>query len=105
MSESSVLDIIDNNAKHGTSSKTGKDWSMSKVKLQNQEVVYIFNPIDIGDVVESVQNGEYLNWQKVKPEKSPSEIPPSTAQLDRIESQIQDMHSDLRKFMYPEGDQ
>lgn len=112
MAESSVIRILDVNAKQGIG-KTGKPWSMSKVQLQTGEQVYIFNPIGIGDVVESVQNGEYINWNRkrdaqpqrsdqsdvLQSDDSPSNIPDNTAQLDRIESTLQEIDSKLDKLM------
>lgn len=71
--ESSVLRVLDDNAKNGVG-KTGKPWSMSRVELKNGESVFIFNPIDIGDVVVEVQNGEYRNWQKKKLDPKHDEI-------------------------------
>lgn len=72
--ESTVTEILDDNAKHGVSSKTGKPWSMARVGLQNGESTFIFNPIDIGDIVVEVQNGEFKNWQKKKSDPKHDEI-------------------------------
>lgn len=74
MQESSVIQIVDENAKSGVSAKSGKPWSMSRVGLKNGESVFIFNPIEVGDVVEAVQNGDYTNWQKKKVDPKHDEI-------------------------------
>lgn len=74
MEESSVIRVLDERAKYGKSAKTGKDWSMSRVELQNGESVFIFNPIDIGDQVEAVQDGEYKNWRKKRADPKHDEI-------------------------------
>jgi hypothetical protein len=70
----SVIQILDDRAKHGVSSKTGKEWSMSRVGLSNSESAFIFNPIEIGDVVELKINGEYKNWEKKKVDPKHEEI-------------------------------
>lgn len=72
--ESIVNKVLDANAKSGYSEKTKKDWSMSRVELKNGETAFIFNPIEVGDVVEAVQNGEYKNWQKKKVDPKHDEI-------------------------------
>ena len=74
MQEATVTQIVDANAKSGTSAKTNKPWSMSRVGLSNGESVFIFNPIEVGDVVEAVQNGDYTNWQKKKVDPKHEEI-------------------------------
>lgn len=69
-----VTEIIEEVAKHGISAKTGKDWSMAKVKLSTGQEAWIFNPIAVGDKVTSVKNGDYENWTKVKPDPKHDEI-------------------------------
>ena len=71
MNDVTVTEILDDYAKHGTSrGKDGKDfdWSMSRVGLSNRESAFIFNPVNIGDVVEmkeTERNGTvYKNWVK-----------------------------------------
>lgn len=59
-----VIKIIDSEAKSGE--KNGKHWSTSKVLLDNDQEVYIFNPISENDEVESYENKGYTNWRKVK---------------------------------------
>ena len=71
--KSRVREIIDAEAKSGIG-KNNKPWSMSKVELENGVQTYIFNPIKAGDLVESVQNGEFLNWQIVKIDVKHDEI-------------------------------
>lgn len=92
-----VIKIMDTRAKYGKSQKTGKDWSMSYVELNNGESAYIFNPIEIGDVVESVQNGEFKNWQKQKaPDPKHKEL------LDRLDRIIKILTNDT--VVVPEDD-
>lgn len=74
MDEATVTEILDDRAKFGTSAKTNKEWSMSRVGLNNGESTFIFNPIEIGDVVTLVVNGEYKNWQKKKVDPKHEEI-------------------------------
>lgn len=76
-----VIKIMDNRAKFGTSAKTGKDWSMSRVELNNGESCFIFNPVEIGDAVEKVKNGEFENWQKHRVDPKHDEI---VKKLDEI---------------------
>ena len=71
--ESTVTEILDDNAKYGTS-KQGKPWSMSRVGLENGESAFIFNPIAVGDTVVEVQNGEFKNWNKKKADPKHDEI-------------------------------
>lgn len=73
MAEATVTEILDDSAKSGMG-KNGKPWSMSRVGLSNGESVFIFNPIDIGQVVESVQDGEYINWKPKKADPKHDEI-------------------------------
>ena len=73
MAEAIVTEILDDNAKSGMG-KNGKPWSMSRVGLNNGESVFIFNPIDIGQVVESHQDGEYINWKPKKADPKHDEI-------------------------------
>lgn len=74
MEDSTVTQILDDNAKSGTSAKTNKPWSMSRVGLANGESTFIFNPIEIGDVVEATKNGEYINWAKKKVDPKHDEL-------------------------------
>lgn len=69
-----VTQILDDKAKHGYSEKTKKEWSMSRVGLSNGESAFIFNPIEVGDVVEEQINGEYKNWAKKKLDPKHEEI-------------------------------
>lgn len=68
-----VTEVLDDRAKVGKT-KTGKDYSMSRVGLSNGESAFIFNPIEIGDVVEEQINGEYKNWAKKKLDPKHEEI-------------------------------
>lgn len=45
----------------------GDSWSQASVQLDNGQIVRIFNPINVGDEVESYQNGRYTNWRIMKP--------------------------------------
>ena len=72
--KSRVREIIDAEAKSGVSAKTNKPWSSAKVELENGTQTYIFNPIKVGDEVESFQNGEYTNWRLVKSDPKHEEI-------------------------------
>lgn len=69
-----VNQILDDRAKHGYSEKTKKEWSMSRVGLSNGESAFIFNPIEVGDIVEEQINGEYKNWAKKKTDPKHEEI-------------------------------
>lgn len=71
--EASVINIIEPNAKSGVG-KNNKPWSMARVELSNKESVFVFNPVEIGDVLVAVQNGEYINWQKKKADPKHDEI-------------------------------
>lgn len=74
MEESTVTTIVNDMAKQGTSQRTGKPWSMSQVKLQNNEVVYTFNPVAIGDVLVCVEKDGYRNWAKKRVDPQHEEI-------------------------------
>lgn len=65
MATAKVKNIIDPEAQGGMG-KNGKPWSMAQVELDNGKSIKIFNPIEVGDLVESYKNGEYWNWRKVK---------------------------------------
>lgn len=59
-----VVEILDPQIKTGVGQKG--EWSQAKVKLKNGEIAYIFQPIEVGDMVEAFQNGQYTNWKIVK---------------------------------------
>ena len=73
MAEAIVTEILDDNAKSGIG-KNGKPWSMSRVGLSNGESIFIFNPIELGQVVESHQDGAYTNWKPKKEDPKHEEI-------------------------------
>lgn len=82
--------IIDAEAKGGTG-KNGKPWSMAHVELDNGKTINIFNPIAIGDKVESYKNGEYWNWRKVKDEaQTSSDSAVDATKLDHILKAVND---------------
>ena len=83
--EATVTQILDDNAKHGYSERTKKDWSMARVGLSNSESVFIFNPIAVGDKVEARKSGDYTNWVKVKADPARDAI---MTRLDAIEAKI-----------------
>lgn len=76
-----VIKILDPEAKRGISQKTGKAWSMARVELSNGEGVFIFNPVEVGDAVEKIKNGEFENWQKKRIDPKHDEI---VGKLDQI---------------------
>jgi hypothetical protein len=41
----------------------GATWSMSSVELSDGQIVKIFNPVMVGDEVESYQKDNYTNWR------------------------------------------
>lgn len=59
-----VVEILDPSVKTGVGQKG--EWTQAKVKLKNGETAYIFQPIEVGDMVEAFQNGQYTNWKIVK---------------------------------------
>jgi hypothetical protein len=81
MQESTVTEILDDSAKSGVSAKTGKAWSMSRVGLANGESVFIFNPIELGQVVEAVKDGEYTNWRPKRVDPKHDEIMKALRQI------------------------
>lgn len=52
-----VVKIINDNV------NSGANWSQSSVELNDGQIVRIFNPVQIGDTVESFINGKYTNWR------------------------------------------
>lgn len=52
-----VVKIINDNV------NSGANWSQSSVQLNDGQIVRIFNPVQIGDTVESFENGKYINWK------------------------------------------
>lgn len=69
-----VREIIEAVAMEGVSAKTGRPWSKAKVELDNGVQTFIFNPIRVGEEVESFQNGDYKNWRLVKSDPKHDEI-------------------------------
>jgi hypothetical protein len=69
---------------------------MARVRLSNGKEANIFQPIDIGDAVESYDNKGYMNWRKIsaandRPAPATSQPQPAqvdNSQLDRIEKQL-----------------
>lgn len=55
--------IVDDCVNSGV--KNNKQWSQASVQLDDGQIVRIFNPVMVGDEVESEVNGKYTNW-KVK---------------------------------------
>jgi len=45
---------------------SGANWSQSSVELNDGQIVRIFNPVMVGDIVESERNGQYTNWKVLK---------------------------------------
>jgi hypothetical protein len=64
-----VQSIINPEAKTGFNAK-GQKWSTSQVELEDESRVYIFNPIEVGDEVESYTTEKdgrtFTNWRKKK---------------------------------------
>lgn len=81
MAQAKVKNILDPEAQSGMG-KNGKPWSMAQVELDNGKSIKIFNPIEVGDLVESYKNGEYWNWRKVKPGQG--EAQPAPANTDAL---------------------
>lgn len=68
-----IRNVID--ATFRTGEKNGKSWSIAKVELDNGKTTNIFNPIAVGDTVESFEKDGYTNWRlpkEKKPEHSQS---------------------------------
>lgn len=57
-----VTEILEENVRTGTGSKG--DWAMHLVKLDDDDEVRIFAPIEVGDEVESYEYNGYTNWRK-----------------------------------------
>lgn len=60
-----VKTVINPESKTGMGKKGA--WTQAQVELEDGERILIFQPIAEGDEVESYQNGEYINWRKIKP--------------------------------------
>lgn len=87
--------------------KNNKHWSQASVQLDDGQIVRIFNPVMVGDEVESEQNGQYTNW-KVKQFKSESvsndvdkiinqmskDIQTLTARVEELEKRVRVMQVD-----------
>jgi hypothetical protein len=67
--------------------KDGKPFSQAMVELENGAQTRIFNPIKVGDKVESYRNNDYINWRIVKQDKA------DQAELMKI---IQLMYDDIQ---------
>ncbi len=52
-----IVKIVNDNV------NSGVNWSQSSVQLNDGQIVRIFNPVTVGDIVESFQNGKYTNWR------------------------------------------
>lgn len=69
MEKSVVKEIVEQNIKSGTN-KLGKPWAQTVVELENGTQARIFEPIKVGDEVESYtteKDGQsYTNWRIVK---------------------------------------
>lgn len=89
-SESHVIDVVEERAKFGTSPKTGKGWSMSRVRLANEELVFTFNPVDIGDVLVKEEKDGYTNWVKKRTDPKHEEIMKALRELYKLVKEIKD---------------
>ena len=67
--EKSVVTEILDAAAHTGMGKNNKPWTQAMVELENGSQVRIFQPIKVGDKVESYKNGDYINWRIVKQDK------------------------------------
>lgn len=87
-----VTKIINDNV------NSGANWSQSSVQLNDGQIVRIFNPVQIGDTVESFENGKYINW-KIKKQSVTSDtdkvinsmsqdIQTLLQRLDKLESRV-----------------
>lgn len=65
MAVGKVTEVLDPKTRDGIG-KNGKPWSQAKVKLDSGDVAYVFNPVEIGDVLESYDNNGYTNWRRAK---------------------------------------
>ena len=83
MATAKVKNILDPEAQSGMG-KNGKPWSMAQVELDNGKSIKIFNPIEVGDLVESYKNGEYWNWRKVKGGQTETPAPANTDALREL---------------------
>ena len=83
MATAKVKNILDPEAQSGMG-KNGKPWSMAQVELDNGKSIKIFNPIEVGDLVESYKNGEYWNWRKVKGGQTETSAPANTDALREL---------------------
>lgn len=104
--EGTVTEVIDANAKNGTT-KQGKPWSMSSVKLNSGETVFTFNPVSLGDVLVKQINGEYTNWVKKKVDPKHDEIMKGLRELYKLVKEIHGrtpdtMVSDNEEEVWPE---
>lgn len=68
MAQYKITNIIDPEAKTGEGAKGA--WSMSLVELDNGKQVRIFNPVQVGDLVEAYKNGEYWNYRLAKTQQT-----------------------------------
>ena len=84
-----VVEIIDPAIKTGVG-KLG-EWSQAKVKLKNGETAYIFQPIEVGDMVEAFQNGAYTNWKIVKEPAKRGFAPPKQTEVTGFTQADRDM--------------
>lgn len=66
--------------------KNNKQWSQASVQLNDGQIVRIFNPVMVGDEVESVTNGQYTNWNVKRDFKSESSA--VSSDVDKIINQM-----------------
>jgi uncharacterized protein YlxW (UPF0749 family) len=94
---------------------SGANWSQASVELNDGQIVRIFNPVMVGDIVESERNGQYTNWKVLKQsttsdmDKIVNEMAKTVQKLEKrvedLERQIKDLTMDkLKQTNYGEVD-
>ena len=92
-----VVSIEDANVKEGMGKK-GK-WVQAKVNLDNSKTAYVFQPIEVGDVLESYENQGYTNWRKAKEGAYGEQVKPATQSSPVASNEVLELLRDNNKML------
>ena len=92
-----ILEIIDSKVDEGVGPRGA--WTKSKVKLDNSTTAYLFNPVSVGDVLESYENNGYTNWRKAKEGAYGEQVKPATQSSPVASNEVLELLRDNNKML------
>lgn len=98
MEVAKVVSIEDSSVKSGTNKK-GQPWSQAKVALDNGKTAFVFNPVGVGDVLESYENNGYTNWRKAKEGAYAPQTAPQPAQAPVASDELLTLVKDNNRML------